>query len=366
LEFFPTAEGYVKNTAGSLSYVYQYKDHLGNVRLSYAKNTQNALEIIDETHYYPFGLKHQGYVTIQESDNKYKYNGKELQDELGLGMYDMEARNYMPDIGRWGNLDALAESFFKYSPYNFSNNNPTFFADPSGLSPESTKEAFESTIVNQRGKVLEHRDDGDPGIYMADFGWREGDSTNGLSLVGFEKPGVKYNKGYQVVIDLRTGYGFTLEHQRQDDAITPIGGAGNIFGIFDMLSITTEGNSDLLALLFIMRGKAVNSSALGIGNEHHLIPVAIFKQLKDDLKALMKLGNKKNLMSLTTPFHGNHPQFSKYVKKQITDLKEAGSLTKESIESLQTNLRAMINKAASEYEQTGKNLNEYFRQFNKK
>ncbi len=278
----------------------------------------------------------------------------------------MEARNYMPDIGRWGNIDALAETFFKYSPYSFSNNNPIFFADPSGLSPESTKEAFESTILDRRGKVLEHRDDGDPGIYMADFGWQVGDSTKNLPLLGFEKPGVRYNKGDQVFFDIMTGYGFTLGNQRQNDAIIPIGGAGDFFGIFDMLSMTTDGNSDLLALLFIMRGKGVNPSALGIGNEHHLIPVAIFKQLKDDLKALMKLGSKKNLMSLTTPFHGNHPQFSKYVKKQIMDLKEAGSLTKQSIESLQTNLRAMINKAASEYEQTGKNLNEYFRQFNKK
>ncbi|MET3034453.1 hypothetical protein, partial [Flavobacterium johnsoniae] len=45
LEFFPTAEGYVKNTNGALSYVFQYKDHLGNIRLSYTKNAQNGLEI---------------------------------------------------------------------------------------------------------------------------------------------------------------------------------------------------------------------------------------------------------------------------------------------------------------------------------
>src|SRR4051812_6275645 len=59
LEFFPTAEGYVKNNAGALSYVFQYKDHLGNVRLSFAKNpATQVLEIIEENNYYPFGLKH--------------------------------------------------------------------------------------------------------------------------------------------------------------------------------------------------------------------------------------------------------------------------------------------------------------------
>jgi RHS repeat-associated protein len=136
LEFFPTAEGYVKNTAGSLSYVYQYKDHLGNIRLSYVKNAQNVLEIIDETHYYPFGLKHQGYVTIQESDNKYKYNGKEFQDELGLGFYDYGARNYDPAIGRWMNIDPLAELMRRHSPYNYCFNNPMRFVDPDGMGPD--------------------------------------------------------------------------------------------------------------------------------------------------------------------------------------------------------------------------------------
>jgi RHS repeat-associated protein len=36
LQYFPTSEGYVKNENGTFSYVYQYKDHLGNVRLSYS------------------------------------------------------------------------------------------------------------------------------------------------------------------------------------------------------------------------------------------------------------------------------------------------------------------------------------------
>ena len=46
---------------------------------------------------------------------KYKYNGKELQDELGLNMYDYGWRNYMPDIGRWGNINPLAEISKKWS-----------------------------------------------------------------------------------------------------------------------------------------------------------------------------------------------------------------------------------------------------------
>ncbi|MCJ7932438.1 MAG: hypothetical protein MUW56_02070 [Chryseobacterium sp.] len=38
-------------------YIYQYKDCLGNVRLSYFKNGSSA-EALEESNYYPFGLKH--------------------------------------------------------------------------------------------------------------------------------------------------------------------------------------------------------------------------------------------------------------------------------------------------------------------
>ena len=131
LEFFPTSEGYVKNTNGTLSYVFQYKDHLGNIRLSFAKNpTTQILEIIEENNYYPFGLKHKGYNGYVATNNKYKYNGKELQDELGLGMYAMDMRQYDPAIGRWVVQDPVVH--LSVSPYVAFDNNPTIFSDPSG------------------------------------------------------------------------------------------------------------------------------------------------------------------------------------------------------------------------------------------
>ena len=138
LEFFPTAEGYVKNTSGAYSYVFQYKDHLGNIRLSYGKNpTTQVLEIIEENDYYPFGLKHKGYNDYVPTNNKYKYNGKELQDEsiggFALNLYDYGARNYDPALGRWMNIDPLAEKMRRYSPYAYALDNPVFFVDPDGM-----------------------------------------------------------------------------------------------------------------------------------------------------------------------------------------------------------------------------------------
>jgi RHS repeat-associated protein len=63
---------------------------------------------------------------------KYKYNGKELQDELGLNMYDYGARNYMADLGRWGNIDPKAEEYFYVSPFTYVLNRPTVAIDPDG------------------------------------------------------------------------------------------------------------------------------------------------------------------------------------------------------------------------------------------
>ncbi len=130
-DFFPTAEGFYDFRQNT--YIYQYKDHLGNVRVSY-KRDGHTTKVLDNNDYYPFGMNHLNafagaHFKSAGAWENYKYNGKELQE---TGMYDYGARIYMPDIARWSVVDPLAEKMTRHSPYNYAFNNPIHFIDPDG------------------------------------------------------------------------------------------------------------------------------------------------------------------------------------------------------------------------------------------
>ncbi|SFW68324.1 RHS repeat-associated core domain-containing protein [Sinomicrobium oceani] len=141
LQFFSHPEGYVTKENNTFKYVYQYRDHLGNVRLSYSNTgTTSApqLEIVEENNFYPFGLKHKGYNEgISPIGNsvaqKWKYNGQEYNESLGLNTIEMTFRQYDPATGRFNVIDAASELAQNWTPYRFGFNNPILFSDPLGL-----------------------------------------------------------------------------------------------------------------------------------------------------------------------------------------------------------------------------------------
>ena len=155
--YFPGTEP--NAPAPEWQYEYSLRDHLGNSRVMVAdKNGDGYIqlsgtdwlgapyegpEIIQENHYYPFGLNMEGaWHAPAEAGrvNKYQYNGIERNYDLGLNVDMAEFRTLDNATGRWWQVDPLAEIAPELTPYRNAFNNPLSYIDPLGLF-ESKKEA---------------------------------------------------------------------------------------------------------------------------------------------------------------------------------------------------------------------------------
>ena len=116
--------GYITFTGTRPMYHYYLKDHLGNNRVVVSSKG----EVEQVNHYYPYG----GIMaeSTNESVQRYKYNGKELDRMHGLDWYDYGAR-WMAD-GRFTTIDPHAETYADVSPYAYCGGNPISAIDLNG------------------------------------------------------------------------------------------------------------------------------------------------------------------------------------------------------------------------------------------
>ncbi|MBO9593975.1 MAG: hypothetical protein J7599_13790, partial [Niabella sp.] len=128
-------EGRFRPNGTAFTADYFLKDHLGNVR-SMINEDRTLLE---ETHYYPFGLTMKGVgheQTASNLHNKRKYNGIEFDEDLGIEAYEAFFRNLDPQTGRWWQIDPKIEGQEDLSPYNAMANDPIKLSDPLGDEPD--------------------------------------------------------------------------------------------------------------------------------------------------------------------------------------------------------------------------------------
>jgi len=69
---------------------------------------------------------------VTTATNHYLYNGKELNEDLGLDWYDYGARFYDGELGRFGSIDPRAATYSSWSSYHYAANNPIKFVDING------------------------------------------------------------------------------------------------------------------------------------------------------------------------------------------------------------------------------------------
>ncbi len=148
LELIHIPNGRIIHYEEEIRYQYYITDHLGNLvvlfedknddgMISIEEEAQNEedLEIIQRNFYYSFGLRANAphFLPGETPKNQYLYNGKELEEELGLEWLSYGFRMYDPAIGRFPSVDPIADQFAWVSPFNYTENEPVGHIDLWGL-----------------------------------------------------------------------------------------------------------------------------------------------------------------------------------------------------------------------------------------
>lgn len=131
----------VVETTGFL-YVYTSNETTQDIYFDNLTVAVHSGRLIEDNHYYPFGLTMAGISNnalkgTNYPDNRFKFNNKELQSEefndgAGLNWYDYGARNYDPQVGGWHTIDPLSSKYEDVSPYIYAMNTPVNAIVPDG------------------------------------------------------------------------------------------------------------------------------------------------------------------------------------------------------------------------------------------
>ncbi|WP_246130020.1 polymorphic toxin type 8 domain-containing protein, partial [Chitinophaga cymbidii] len=126
--------------------------------------------VLEETHYYPFGLTMAGISTKAPGklENRIKFNGyeqqhREFSDGSGLDWYDYKNRFYDNQVGRFFCVDRLASDYPYYTPYQFAGNEVPNAIDLDGLEPYRVDR---NGAVFQAGDNLQTRIEPGEFLYM--------------------------------------------------------------------------------------------------------------------------------------------------------------------------------------------------------
>ena len=129
-----------KAPKNGFAYIYVSNESAEPVYFDNLQVSQKHQQIIEEDHYYAFGLKIAAISSKKLGDinegslkNNNLYNDKELNDDADLNWYDYGFRSYDPQIGRFPQLDPLTDDYPELTPYQYGSNDPIANIDVDGL-----------------------------------------------------------------------------------------------------------------------------------------------------------------------------------------------------------------------------------------
>ena len=132
---------YVSNETGNIPVFFD------NLQVTHIKGP-----ILEETHYYPFGLTMYGISNkaANGKEVKQKFVGQELDKELDINYYQFAFRTHDPQIGRFIQIDPLASEYVYNSTYAYAENDVIRAIDVEGLEKYIVTNEF---IQNKNGKT---------------------------------------------------------------------------------------------------------------------------------------------------------------------------------------------------------------------
>jgi RHS repeat-associated protein len=141
LQYINHADGRIIKNGSTYAYEYSIKDHVGNVRTTFADEDGNGIltptEVKSRNDYYAFGLLIDGGYRIQESNvssrNKNLFNDREFVFDMHMDLHSLGVRMMDPAVGRFISPDILSDFAPEITPYRYGFNNPISYSDPDGL-----------------------------------------------------------------------------------------------------------------------------------------------------------------------------------------------------------------------------------------
>ncbi|WP_255498806.1 RHS repeat domain-containing protein [Dysgonomonas sp. ZJ709] len=177
-------------------YYFFLTDHLGNNRV--VANAGGT--VVQKSHYYPFGMAFAESTDLEKQP--YNYNGKELEQEHQLNMYDYHARQMEPTTGRFMSVDPLEEKYYSISPYAYVMNNPLKYIDPTGMWSQTSTgwttsdvSEIEVALNNMKSNSEKSQANNDPSEGDPPFD----NNTNYVGHYHYNKSMSEYTKSFEVI-----------------------------------------------------------------------------------------------------------------------------------------------------------------------